>query len=212
MYDSDKRHCDNLTKKNNNLKNSWLIKKDIIWKYKTPSSSTMLYSDDVVIVAWRKLQSKPMLFHQCWSEFGKENSSKDLNADGFMMKILIMWRCCQSINWSDKKILNTTVQGRAQCRHICYKSYPSPPHWTLGGYYGSVYCRRDISERTEVSWNQLFKASEPMIFSDCHQPVSTLPLFAKILESLSYTRLLSFINKYKILHISSNFVGTIPLI
>ena len=62
MYDSDKRHCDNLTKKDNNLKNSWRIKKDIIWKYKTPSSSTMLYSDDVVIVAWRKLQSKSMHF------------------------------------------------------------------------------------------------------------------------------------------------------
>ena len=44
--------------------------------------------------------------------------------------------------------------------------------------------------------NPLFKTGDPMIFSN-YRPVSVLPL---ILENLMYTRLLSFINKYKLLY------------
>ena len=45
----------------------------------------------------------------------------------------------------------------------------------------------------------LFKTGDPMIFSN-YRPVSVSPLFSKILENLMYTRLLSFINKYKLLY------------
>ena len=45
----------------------------------------------------------------------------------------------------------------------------------------------------------LYKASDPMVFSN-YRPVSVLPLFSKILEHLMYTRLLSFINKHKLLY------------
>ena len=45
----------------------------------------------------------------------------------------------------------------------------------------------------------LYKASDPMVFSN-YKPVSVLPLFSKILEHLMYTRLLSFINKHKLLY------------
>ena len=45
----------------------------------------------------------------------------------------------------------------------------------------------------------LYKTSEPMVFSN-YRPVSDLPLFSKILEHLVYTRLLSFINKHKLLY------------
>ena len=45
----------------------------------------------------------------------------------------------------------------------------------------------------------LFKSGDPMIFSN-YRPVSVLPLFSKILENLMYTRLLSFINKYRLLY------------
>ena len=38
-----------------------------------------------------------------------------------------------------------------------------------------------------------------MLFSN-YRPVSVLPLFSKILESLMYTRLLSFINKHNLLY------------
>ena len=45
----------------------------------------------------------------------------------------------------------------------------------------------------------LYKASDPMVFSN-YRPVSVLPLFSKIHEHLMYTRLLSFINKHKLLY------------
>ena len=45
----------------------------------------------------------------------------------------------------------------------------------------------------------LFKSGDPMTFSN-YRPVSVLPLFSKILENLMYTRLLSFINKYRLLY------------
>ena len=45
----------------------------------------------------------------------------------------------------------------------------------------------------------LFKTGDPMCFSN-YRPVSVLPLFSKILERIMYNRLLSFINKHKILH------------
>ena len=50
----------------------------------------------------------------------------------------------------------------------------------------------------------LYKASDPMLFSN-YRPVSVLPLFSKILEHLMYTRLLSYINKHKLLY--SNHLG-----
>ena len=45
----------------------------------------------------------------------------------------------------------------------------------------------------------LFKTGDRMIFSN-YRPVLVLPLVATILANLMYTRLLSFINKYKLLY------------
>ena len=45
----------------------------------------------------------------------------------------------------------------------------------------------------------LLKTDDPMIFSN-YRPVSVLPAFSKILERLMYNRLLSFINKFSLLH------------
>ena len=46
----------------------------------------------------------------------------------------------------------------------------------------------------------LFKSGDPMSFSN-YRPVSVLPVFSKILERLMYKRLLSFINKYRLLYL-----------
>ena len=45
----------------------------------------------------------------------------------------------------------------------------------------------------------LYKAKDPMIFSN-YRPIPLLPLFSKILEKLMYNRLLSFLNKCKIMN------------
>ena len=45
----------------------------------------------------------------------------------------------------------------------------------------------------------LFKAGDKMVFSN-YRPVSILPVFSKVLERLMYNRLLSFVNKSKILY------------
>ena len=45
----------------------------------------------------------------------------------------------------------------------------------------------------------LFKSGNSMSLSN-YRPVSVLPVFSKILERLMYNRLLSFVNKYKILY------------
>ena len=45
----------------------------------------------------------------------------------------------------------------------------------------------------------LYKAKDPMTFSN-YRPISLLPLFSKILEKLMYNRLLSFLNKCKIIN------------
>ena len=44
-----------------------------------------------------------------------------------------------------------------------------------------------------------FKSNDPMVFSN-YRPVSVLPLFSKIFERLMYNRLLSFVNKCKLLY------------
>ena len=46
----------------------------------------------------------------------------------------------------------------------------------------------------------LFKSADSTLFSN-YRPVSVLPLFSKILERLMYTRLLSFLNKHKVLYL-----------
>ena len=45
----------------------------------------------------------------------------------------------------------------------------------------------------------LYKAKDPMIFSN-YRPICLLPIFSKILEKLMYNRLLSFLNKCKIIN------------
>ena len=45
----------------------------------------------------------------------------------------------------------------------------------------------------------LYKAKDPMIFSN-YRPISLLPLFSMILEKLMYDRLLSFLNKCKVIN------------
>ena len=45
----------------------------------------------------------------------------------------------------------------------------------------------------------LYKSNDPMMFSN-YRPVSVLPLFSQILERLMYNRLLSFIDKHKLLY------------
>ena len=45
----------------------------------------------------------------------------------------------------------------------------------------------------------LFKSNDPMVFSN-YRPVSVLPLLSKIFERLMYNRLLSFVNKCKLLY------------
>jgi hypothetical protein len=45
----------------------------------------------------------------------------------------------------------------------------------------------------------LYKASDPTLISN-YRPVSVLPLFSKVLERLMYNRLISFINRNKILY------------
>ena len=45
----------------------------------------------------------------------------------------------------------------------------------------------------------LFKSGDLMLFSN-YRPVSVLPIFSKILEKLMYSRLISFINKHKLLY------------
>ena len=45
----------------------------------------------------------------------------------------------------------------------------------------------------------LYKANEPMMFSN-YRPVSVLPVFSKILETIMYNQLLPFITKHKLLY------------
>ena len=45
----------------------------------------------------------------------------------------------------------------------------------------------------------IFKSGDGQIFTN-YQPVSVLPVFSKILERLMYNRLLSFLNKHKIIY------------
>ena len=58
----------------------------------------------------------------------------------------------------------------------------------------------------------LFKSGDLMAFSN-YRPLSVRPLFSKILENLMFLRLLSFINKYRLLYSNQlDFVGGILLI
>ena len=45
----------------------------------------------------------------------------------------------------------------------------------------------------------IFKANDPMKFNN-YRPISLLPVLSKIFEKLMYTRLIKFINKFKLLH------------
>ena len=80
------------------------------------------------------------------------------------------------------------------------KMYLRPYSYAFDSSHQPVLLTGCVSQWPKVALvSPLYKAKDPMTFSN-YRPISLLPLFSKILEKLMYNRLLSFLNKCKIIN------------
>ena len=219
LHISEQQHYGSLLKANkNNLRNSWHIMKDIISKNKTSSSCSRFYIDDGVnITNDKKVIAEK--FNSFFVNVGPNLAKKiPPNSQSWTASMIrnINSMAVLPVNESEVidiiKNLKNILRG-IQSRQKWWKlRIPTSLNlWRILWICLShkVYFQKELKLAKVII---LFKTGDPMIFSN-YRPVSVLPLFSKILENLMYTRLLSFINKYKLLYsYQFEFVGVILLI
>ena len=203
---AEKDYYENLIEKHkNNLKKSWNILKDVINRKKSTSSCSRFLINNIITNDKQIIANG---FNSYFTNVGPSLARKipsDNRSPTFHMKNGIQNTIClDSVVASEVKlIIKNLKEGSSGWDGISAS--------VLKSTYSSILeplthiCNISITEG--VFPNELkiarvvpiFKAGDPMSFSN-YRPVSVLPVFSKILERLMYKRLLSFINKYKILY------------
>ena len=203
---AEKSHYDKLISDNkNNLKKSWQILKEIINKKKTSGcSSRFLVNGSIITDKIDICNGFNSFFVNVGPTLAKNIPSVDKSPCAFMKDRVL-----------DDMFINDVTDDELTC--IIKNLKESSPGWdeissrviksTYSVFKTPLKHVLNLSLSTGVFPYELkvarviplFKAGDPLLFSN-YRPVSVLPLFSKILERLMYNRLLSFINKHKLLY------------
>ena len=207
LHLAEQQHYDNLLKENkNNLKSSWRIMKEIISKNKSTSPCSRFYINDSANISNDKKEIADN-FNSFFINVGP-NLAKKISPTS-QSRTSFMTRNCNSmvvlpVNQSEiidiiKNLKHSSPGWDAISANVVKVTYPcfiEPLAHIMNLSITQGIFPKELKLAKVIP---LYKASDPMVFSN-YRPVSVLPLFSKIPEHLMYTRLLSFINKHKLLY------------
>ena len=206
LLEAEKLHYDKIFKENqNNMKISWKLLKEIINKKKTSSINTQF------IVNGNLTTDKKLVAEGFNSFF--------INVGPTLANKIPPTNKSPTENLKAKNLHSMLIQPvtENEVENIIKSLKVSSAGWDLVSAcvvkksYNFVLSPlthvMNLSIVTGIFPNELkvarviplFKSGDITAFSN-YRPVSVLPLFSKILERLMYTRLLSFINKHKLLY------------
>ena len=203
---AERNHYSNLLEENkNNMKKSWSILKEVINKKKSVSSSSRFIINDKVISEKLEISNG---FNNFFVNIGPSLASK-IPKDNRHPMVFMRNRIVNSFVldnvFSDEilSIIKNLKEGSSGWDGIS----PSIVKSTCAAFIEPLTHIFNLSISQGIFPNDLkiarviplFKSGNSMSLSN-YRPVSVLPVFSKILERLMYNRLLSFINKYKILY------------
>ena len=203
---AERNHYSNLLEENkNNMKKSWSILKEVINKKKSVSSSSRFIINDKVISEKLEISNG---FNNFFVNIGPSLASK-IPKDNRHPMVFMRNRIVNSFVldnvFSDEilSIIKNLKEGSSGWDGIS----PSIVKSTCAAFIEPLTHIFNLSISQGIFPNDLkiarviplFKSGNSMSLSN-YRPVSVLPVFSKILERLMYNRLLSFVNKYKILY------------
>ena len=200
------KHCEaRLEENKNNLKRSWLILKEILNKRRNALPCSRFKMNNKTITSNKSVITNG--FNSFFVNVGT-NLAKTIPSDPRSPEIYMTRNPCSMVLLPTennevisiiKNLKNNSPGWDAVAAKVVKASYssfiePLTHILNLSIRNGVVPIEMKLAKVTP-----LFKTDDPMIFSN-YRPVSVLPAFSKILERLMYNRLLSFINKFSLLH------------
>ena len=203
---SEREHYQTLLKNNaNNMKKSWKILKEVINKKKSSSSCSRFVVNNSITTN-RKIIADS--FNSFFIDIGPNLASKIPNSskkpEAFMAEnisnsIFIKPVIEDEVKNIVKNLKESSTGWDSISSKIVKDTYslfitPLTHIMNLSLLHGVVPTELKIAKVIP-----LFKSGDPTKFSN-YRPVSVLPVFSKVIERLMYTRLLSFINKNKLLY------------
>ena len=203
---AERKHYSNLMEENkNNMKKSWAVLKEVINKRKSVTSCSRFMINDKVISDNLKISNG---FNSFFVNVGPSLADK-IPSDNrpptvFMRDKIVNSMVLDSVftnevvsivknlkeGGSGWDCVSASVVKATYCGFIEPLTHIFNLSLTQGVFPNELKVARVIP---------LFKSGNSMILSN-YRPVSVLPVFSKILERLMYNRLLSFVNKYKLLY------------
>ena len=206
LFIAEKEHYEKLLNDyKNNLKKSWNVLKEVINKKKTKHSCSRFLINDAVNTNKTDISNA---FNSFFINVGPSLASKipsnDRDPTTFMKGRVIQSMAIDGVVSSEvNKIIQNLKDGSNGWDDIGSRIVKS----TYSAFITPLTHIMNISIIKGVFPDELkiarvvplFKSGDPMLFSN-YRPVSVLPIFSKILEKLMYSRLISFINKHKLLY------------
>ena len=206
LADAEREHYEKLLIENKqNLKKSWSILKEIMNKRKETKTCSRFKVDGQFTTDKSKISNG---FNKFFTNIGP-NLAKNIPSDSRCASVYMENRILESMviepvaQGEVEKIIQSLKDGSSGWDSISskvvkttYNSFIVPLTHIMHMSLVSGVFPTELKVARVVP---IFKAGDASNFTN-YRPVSVLPLFSKILERLMYTRLLSFINKHKLLY------------
>ena len=206
LKDAEKSHYEKLLNEHkNNLKKSWNVIKEVINRKKASTSCSRFLINNVITTDKQIIADG---FNSFFTNVGPSLANK-IPSDDRSPTLFMKNRVGQSIVLDEvvsnevNVIIKNLKEGSsgwdgvsAAVLKTTYNNIIAPLTHVLNISISQGVFPNELKVARVVP---LFKSGDPMIFSN-YRPVSVLPVFSKILERLMYNRLLSFINKHKLLY------------
>ena len=207
LLKTERDHYASLIEENkSNLKKSWRILKEIISKKQNSGTSSRFLVNNKFITDKKEISNS---FNSFFINIGPSLAGKIPSVDkapsSFMKnRIIDSIYLTEVIDEEIKNIIRNLNDGSAGWDSISCTVIKSTSDTILTPlvHIFNLSLKKGIfpSELKIARVIPLYKSGDPTLFSN-YRPVSVLPLFSKILERIMYKRLLSFINKHKILYL-----------
>jgi hypothetical protein len=206
MQHAEKSYYHDLLKKNQqNSKKLWSILKDIINKKTSRSTPNKFFIDDKIETDKKIIANR---FNSFFTNIGKDLAERITHSDANPLSY-IPQSICQSIVFNDVetdevdkiiKSLKCASAGQdgihAKVVKATYSQYLKPLTHICNLCISQGFFPNEMKMAKVIP---LYKSGDAMKISN-YRPISVLPLFSKIIERLVYSRMISFINKHKMLH------------